>query len=187
MKELILPLVAITALCLGGCDRDDRADHADEQDLGTVTPRAEPSAAATRDEARPSTPAGVDVSIDVSKEHAPAADPAVRDGQAGTQPTTPGTPAAEGSSTRAEFVAASRRRLEQLDRELQQLESRSRESGKQLRAEIRAEKRKLDADLERMDKESEQVWTDMKAGFADALERLETELRQVRKDIDPDA
>jgi hypothetical protein len=164
MKEITLSLVAIAALCLGGCDRTERPADADkdkdeykdkdEDDPGTPNRRAEPSNDAARREV----------------------------GQ-----TTPGTPAAQGSQTRAEFVAASRRRLEQLERELQQLEARSRKSGKELRAEIRAEKNKLDADLDRMGEESEQVWGDMKGGFADALERLETQLQQVRKDLDPDA
>lgn len=187
MKELTLPLVAIAALCLGGCDRNDRADDVDKNEVDKnekdpATQRAEPSSDATRREVGQPTPTGVDV----SKDRAPGAEPGMHD-EAGMQPTSPGTPAAQGPQTRAEFVAASRLRLEQLDRELQQLEARSREGGKQLRAEIRAEKQKLDADLQRMDKESEQAWGDMKAGFADALERLETELRQVRKDLDPDA
>lgn len=38
-----------------------------------------------------------------------------------------------------------------------------------------------------MNEKSDEAWTQMKGGFADALERLEGQIRDVRKDIDPDA
>ena len=41
--------------------------------------------------------------------------------------------------------------------------------------------------LDKLDEQSEEAWGNMKQGFADALEKLQTEIRDVRKDIDPAA
>lgn len=175
MKEMMLPAVALAALCSSACDRNDRADRTDQSD---VAQRAEPApAAGAKDH---------EVAPHDGHEPAASADAPSRADSSQVQALDPSSGVAtKVEQTRAEYVAASRRRLEDMERELQQLETRSRERGKQLRGEIREEKRRLDRELDQLDKESDQAWTQMKGGFADALERLETQIREVRKDIDP--
>lgn len=164
MKQLTLSGVALAALCLLGCERADRTE-------GPAQPKTDRAAPAGT-KAEPSTDA-----------KAPGA---VGSPQANHREPTAQAPA-QAPTTRAEYIAASRLRLDEMERELQQLETRSKERGKDLRKEIREEKRQLDADLTRMSEETDEAWTQMKDGFADALERLEAQIRQVRKDIDPEA
>jgi hypothetical protein len=183
MKELILPLMACAALGVAGCDRNDRTEADVSRDAA-----AAPVDANTRDVTPP---------VVGTDQHAPdeVAQPTAVQPTA-VQPTAvqPSAPAddrpgqvADAPQSKQEFVAASKRRLEQLERELEQLEARSKERGKQMRAEIREEKRRLDTELDRLDAQSEAAWSDMKQGFANALEKLEGEIREVRKDVDPDA
>lgn len=170
MKEMMLPVVALAALCPSACDRNERADRTDASDV------VEPAAAAK------------DHEVAQYGAHDPEAShdsPSTADSPRALEPQI--SPAAQAEQTRAEYVAASRRRLDDMERELQQLETRSRERGTELRGEIREEKRRLDRVLDQMDKESDQAWIQMKEGFADALERLGTQIQQVRKDIDPAA
>lgn len=197
MKPLTLPLAILVTLCLGGCERDrdpdrpfvdDAAEPSDNAAFGDRNQAEHSSNARSREIAeqgdRNPAAGGVDAPAGIGS---PKADPSPHDelDALDSAPTDPGTRADQGPQTRAEFVAASRRRLEQMERELQQLEGCSRERGKELRAEIREEKRRLDTELERMDRESEEAWSQMKEGFADALGRLEVQIRKVREDIDP--
>lgn len=183
MKELTLPCVTLAVLCLLGCDRTDRTDRTD----ATVKDTAEPKT----DQAVPSGNQGEPSSTTKAPSaKAPEVAPGVP-GAAGSPHDHESGPAvaptAQGPQTRAEYIAASRRRLDEMESELQQLETRSKERGKELRKEIREEKRRLDAELARMDAQTDEAWSQMKDGFADALERLEAQIRQARKDIDPDA
>jgi len=165
MKELSLPVMALATLCLVGCEHGDRTDRTNRTNVGDAV---KPGPAPAGDQARgPSD----------SPRHTDQSPP----------PAPEGTKAAPGSEARSEFVAASRRRLDELDRELGQLEARSRERGRELRSEIREEKLRLDRELDDIDEQTDQAWSQMKGGFADALERLEAQIRQVRKDIDPAA
>jgi DNA repair exonuclease SbcCD ATPase subunit len=176
MKERMLPVVALATLCLVGCERTDRNERTDRTDRTDVDDVDERGPASAGNHAERSSNAATREREEVTERRTEANPPAPEPGRE-----------AQGSQTRSEFVAASRRRLEQLERELGQLETRSRERGKQIRSEIREEKRRLDGELDRIDAESDEAWSQMKSGFADALERLETQIRQVRKDIDPDA
>lgn len=170
MKEIMLPAVAAAALCLSACERGDRDDQTDRTDADRANVNEPRSGQAV--------PSG---------SHDEAGRDAPRTVETPRNADDPGSLADRASQTRAEYVAASRRRLDELERELQQLETRSRERGKEMRGEIREEKRRLDRELEQMNEKSDEAWTQMKGGFADALERLEGQIREVRKDIDPDA
>ena len=173
--------VALAALCLWGCERGDRNDRTDRTDVNDA---AEPGVNAD----------GQPVRVDARSRE--IAEQGGRDPSVG--PNTPGSldaarppdPPAAGEAIpheRSEFVAAAHRRLDEIDRELQQLDQRSRERGQQLRADMRDEKQRLELDLQRLEKETGEAWTETKAGFADALERLEGEIRQVRQDVEPEA
>lgn len=173
MKELTLSGVALAALCMLGCGWADRPD-VDE----TTKPKVETKTEPKTDRAVPATKAKeVEAHGDDLTAPPAVSPPHEREDE----------PTAQAPKTRDEYIAASRRRLDEMERELQQLETRSKERGKELRKEIREEKRKLDADLARMSEQTDEAWTQMKDGFADALERLEGQIREVRKDIDPDA
>jgi hypothetical protein len=178
MKEPTLLAVALAALCVAGCERTDRNERTDRADVNDA---AEPG---------PSR-AGQPVAVDAESRE--IAEQGGRDPEASpnapgvVSPASPNDLVDRAREARSEFVAAARRRLDQVERELQQAEQRSRERGTELRGELREEKRRLDADLERMGEETEDAWSQMKDGFADALDRFETKVRQVRKDIDPDA
>lgn len=177
MNAMTLSGVALAALCMLGCERNDRLDGEDatKPKLEPKTDRAVPADKAETPSRAPENAKAPELGLD-----APGAARSPYD-----EPKD--DPSAQGPTTREEYIAASRRRLDDMERELQQLETRGKERGKELRREIREEKRKLDADLARMSEETDEAWTKMKGGFADALERLEGQIHQVRKDIDPDA
>lgn len=182
MKELTLPCVTLAVLCLLGCDRTEPTEPTDVK----VKDGAEPKS----DRAVPSgTQAEPSSNTKAPSAKAPEVGPNAPSAVGSSHDHEPGqaAPTAQGPQTRAEYIAASRRRLDEMESELQHLEARGKERGKELRKEIREEKRRLDADLARMDAESDEAWSQMKDGFADALERLEAQIHQVRKDIDPDA
>jgi hypothetical protein len=195
MKELTLPLMACAVLCFAGCDRKDAdatnanasrdpADLAADAENRDIAEQGGRRTTAASDTPSGQTPGTTPAAGTEQRARNEAAQPAA-------QPTDDDSPGegevADAPRNKQEFVAASKRRLEQLERELKQLEARSKERGKQMRAEIREEKRRLDAELDRLDAQSEEAWSDMKQGFANALEKLEGEIRQVRKDVDPDA
>jgi hypothetical protein len=188
MKESTLSLMACAVLCLAGCDewngRKDRNDQTSRNDAEASPSSAEIAADAERRDITERGDRGTSppaVAADPGTPRHEAAGKAVppTDSGVGERPDAP--------RTKREFVEAARRRLDQLQGELVQLEARSKERGKQLRGEIRAEKQRLDTELDQLDQQSEEAWIDTKQGFADALEKLEGKIRQVREDVDPDA
>ena len=164
MNELTLPIAALSAFCLAvGCERNDRNDRAEDRpDVKDALERDGPIDGAITPEARR------------IAERDPAVDP---------NHSALDTPK---DDHRVQFVATARRRLQEIDREMAQLDTRARERGKELRTDLREEKRRLEADLEHLETESEEAWVRTKDGFHDALERLEGEIRKVRQEIDPD-
>jgi hypothetical protein len=196
MKANTLPIVILAVLGLGGCERNRDGDRTGIDEAATPAPGSalddrspaerSPSVqsreiaeqGARSPDASPSLPGGPEAPAGIAT---PKVDPSPYHDE---HHHPGGDPGMQTEQTRADFVAASRSRLAELERELQELETRSRQRGKDLRTEIRKEKRQLDADLERMDRESEEAWSQMKQGFADALGRLEVQIRKVREDID---
>ncbi|MCX4246634.1 hypothetical protein [Paraliomyxa miuraensis] len=90
-----------------------------------------------------------------------------------------------------EAVAKARARLQQVDRELEQLGRDAEQHGTELQAELREKRRALSERIDRLEQQSRESWQSTRAeverNLSEAMESLEHELREARKDIETSA
>jgi hypothetical protein len=193
MKQSTLFAVTLAALCLPGCDRNDpddrganrRDDRIDRADVDDVVEPGVPKAGP---------PIAVDDPHDHELAERGAPEPVVHPDTPATHatvdtPRDPGDPSLvdKAREARQAFAAASRRRLDQIERDLQELEQRRTKAGTDVREDMRQDKQRLEAELEKLGQQTEDAWGKAKGGFADALDRLEKQVKELRKDFDPAA
>lgn len=91
------------------------------------------------------------------------------------------------AAARETLVRQSRKRLQALERELGEIETKADAKQEELTAKLRKERERLAERLDELEAGSERAWTDGKDAFADGLAALEEQIAKARQKIEPDA